>query len=122
MPRKANEMKHVTDVMAVWELRGDYPDVPLAPDVDYAALVAGDEQPMFVTLPIGKVDAKSGNGRYYDESFVQELERQVLENKPVGLMGHLREADRATDFPLEAVHWVGAQRVGELLWGKGYVA
>jgi hypothetical protein len=121
MPSKANEMKHVTDVMAVWELRGDYPDVPLAPDVDYAALVAGDEQPMFVTLPIGKVDAKSANGRYYDESFVQELERQVLENKPVGLMGHLRAADRATEFPLEAVHWVGAQRVGELLWGKGYV-
>lgn len=111
----------INDVMVVWELRGSFPDVPLAPGVDYNALVAGDEDPVFLTLPIGKANVTSGNSRYYDEEWLQELERQALQNKPVGLMGHLKPEDRATAFPDEAVHWVGAARIGELLWGKGYV-
>lgn len=111
----------INDVMVVWELRGDYPDVPLAPGVDYDALVAGDDDPVFLTLPIGKANVKSGNKRFYDDEWLMELERQALSNKPVGLMGHLRPEDRATAFPDEAVHWVGAARIGELLWGKGYV-
>jgi hypothetical protein len=109
------------DVMFVQELRGEYPNIALAPDVSYNDLIAGDDNPMFLTLPIGKVGAISGNGRYYDEDFVKELERQTLQNKPIGLMGHLKAEDRATAFPAEAVHWVGVQRIGELLWGKGYV-
>mgnify|MGYP006382241253 FL=1 len=115
------EMQQAHDVMVVWELRGKYPDVPTAPDVDVKALVAGDPDPMFLTLPIGQAGVISGNRRLYGEDFVQELERQVLAEKPIGLMGHLREEDRATEFPAEAVHWVGARRVGELLWAKGYI-
>jgi 2'-5' RNA ligase len=115
------EMVHLQDTMVVWELRGSYPDVAIAKDVDYKLLTQGDDDPMFVTLPIGKAGVTSGNHLHYDEDFVQELERQALENKPVGLMGHLRDEDRSTEFPTEAVHWVGVQRVGELLWGKGYV-
>jgi hypothetical protein len=115
------EMVRAQDTMVVWELRGSYPDVAIAKDVDYKLLTQGDDDPMFVTLPIGKAGVTSGNHLHYGEDFVQELERQVLENKPVGLMGHLREEDRASEFPAEAVHWVGAKRVGELLWGKGYV-
>jgi 2'-5' RNA ligase len=115
------EMVHSQDTMVVWELRGSYPDVAIAKDVDYKLLTQGDDDPMFVTLPIGKAGVTSGNHLHYDEDFIQELERQALENKPVGLMGHLREEDRSTEFPTEAVHWVGVQRVGELLWGKGYV-
>lgn len=111
----------INDIMTVWELRGSFPDVPIAADVDYAALVAGDSDPVFLTLPIGKVGVISGNGRFYDEAFVQELERQALANKPIGLMGHLSEQDRATAFPSEAVHWVGVKRDGDLLWAKGYV-
>lgn len=109
------------EVMFVSEFKGKYPDVPIAAGVDYDALVDGDDDPVFVTLPIGKVNALSGNRRFYDEAFVAELERQVLANKPIGLMGHLSAEQRATEFPMEAVHWVGARRVGELLWGKGYV-
>src|SRR5690606_11477940 len=78
-----------TDVMVVTELRGAYPNVPIAPDVDYDALIAGDPNPMFLTIPIRKANVTSGNKRYYDEAFLQELERQTLENKPIGLMGHL---------------------------------
>ena len=109
------------EVMAITELRGSYPAVPIAPDVDYAALVAGDDNPVFLTIPIGKAGVTSGNKRHYDDAFVLELERQTLTNKPIGLMGHLSEQDRATAFPPEAVHWVGALREGDTLWGKAYV-
>lgn len=109
------------DVMVITELRGSYPNVPISADVDYAALIAGDDNPTFITLPIGKAGVTSGNNRHYDEAFVIELERQTLANKPVGLMGHLSETDRATAFPQEAVHWVGALREGATLWGKGYI-
>lgn len=109
------------DVLIVTELRGSYPNVPIAADVDYAALVAGDDDPQFLTLPIGMVNAKSGNGRYYDEAFVTELMRQTLATKPIGLMGHLSETERATAFPKESLHWVGAIRDGDLVWGKAYL-
>lgn len=110
-----------SDVLVVTELRGGYPDVPYAPGVDIAELTAGDSDPMFLVLPIGKAGVTSGNGRHYDEAFLQELERQTIERRPVGLMGHLRPEDRATAFPEEAIHWLGAARQGDLLWGKGYV-
>lgn len=111
----------VRDVMIISEFKGKPPKVPFADGVDVSELTEGDDAPVFVTLPIGLVNAKSGNKRFYDDKFVKELERQVLANKPVGLMGHLSLEARATEFPLEAVHWVGAVRVGELLFGKGYV-
>lgn len=114
------------DVMAITELRGSYPTVPLAADVDYEGLIAEDTrlgtQPVFLTVPIGKAGVTSGNNRHYDDAFVTELERQTLQSKPVGLMGHLSPSERATSFPPEAVHWVGAIRDGEgTLWGKGYI-
>lgn len=114
-------MGPVRDVMVISEFKGTPPDVPFAPDVDIQELTDGDKKPVYVTLPIGKVNVRSGNKRYYDTKFVKELERQVIEKRPVGLMGHLKLADRATEFPNEAVHWVGAKLVGEFLWGKGYI-
>lgn len=113
------------DVMAITELRGSYPTVPIAADVDYEGLIAEDTrlgtQPVFLTVPIGKAGVTSGNQRHYDDAFVQELERQTLQTKPVGLMGHLSPSERATSFPPEAVHWIGAIRDGDTLWGKGYI-
>lgn len=117
-----NEIKgEFHDVLIISELRGGYPDVQIASDVDYAGLIAGDPTPVFLTLPIGKAGVTSGNKRHYDEVWLQELERQTLTGKPVGLMGHLSTADRAHSFPTEAIHWVGALREGDTLWGKGYV-
>lgn len=110
------------DVMVIWELRGDYPsDIPYFSDVDIAELTAGDDDPMFLTLPIGQANVTSKNGRHYDGEFLAELERQVMANKPIGIMGHLKPDDLGTEFPAEAIHWVGTKRVGEMLWGKGYV-
>ena len=110
-----------TDIMAITELRGTYPNVPISPDVDYDALIAGDSDPIFITLPIAKANSTSLNNRYYDDAFVMELMRQTIANKPVGLFGHLSESERATAFKPEAVHWVGAIQEGDTIWGKGYV-
>lgn len=113
--------ENIRDVMVVWEFKGKYPDIPFATGVDVESLTEGDSEPVFLTLPIGKANVVSGNKRYYDAKFVQALEAQVQANKPVGLMGHLSESARATEFPSEAVHWVGAKVSEGLLWGKGYV-
>lgn len=109
------------DILVISELRGAYPNVPISPDVDYAALIAGDPDPVFLTLPIGKANVKSGNNRYYDDAWLTELMRQTLEKKPIGLMGHMTETERATAFKPEALHWVGAVRDGDLVWGKAYI-
>jgi hypothetical protein len=122
MPPELTELRgDFSDVMVVAELRGSYPNVPISADVDYAALIAGDPEPIFVTLPIAKANVKSGNNRYYDEAFVMEIMRQTLLGKPIGLMGHLSAAERATAFPRESLHWVGAVRDGDLIWGKAYL-
>ena len=110
-----------TDVMAIFEFRGQYPTVPTTEGVDYEALIAGDADPLFVTMPIGKAGSTSANKRHYDEEFIQELEKQVIQKRPIGLMGHLKDEDRKTEFPAEAVFWVGATREADMLWGKGYV-
>jgi len=109
------------DTLLIAEFKGGMPDVPVYKDIDLQELTAGEEKPIFVTLPIGKANSKSGNQRYYDEAFLVELEKQVQELKPIGLMGHLSEEQRAFAFPAEAVHWIGTMRVKEYLLGKGYV-
>jgi hypothetical protein len=122
MPVEIKEFSgNFTDVMYISELRGGFPDVPIYSDIDYAALIAGDDSPVFLTIPVGKAGVTSGNNRHYDEAWLQEFERQTVANKPVGLMGHLSDAQRLTEFPPEAIHWVGTRREGDLLWGKGYV-
>lgn len=110
------------DVTVIRELRGNYPaDIPFFTDVDIAELTKGDSDPMYLTIPIGQVNVVSGNKRFYGEAWVQELERQVIAKRPIGIMGHLKEEDLATEFPPEAIFWVGVKRVGEFLWGKGYI-
>lgn|GEM_PF-1862707 len=123
MPAEIKEISgQFTDIVAIAELRGSYPNVPILPDIDYAALVAGDPDPLFVTLPVGRANVTSGNKRFYDEAWLQELERQIVEQRPIGLMGHLSDAQRATEFPQESLHWVGALAVDDVLWGKAYLA
>jgi hypothetical protein len=112
---------HFQDILLITEFQGMMPDVPVFKDVDLQELTSGEANPIFVTLPIGKANSKSGNQRYYDEAFLVELEKQVQSNKPIGLMGHLPEDQRAFAFPTEAVHWVGTVRIKEYLLGKGYV-
>jgi hypothetical protein len=110
-----------TDIVAIHELRGSYPEITISSDIDYSALIAGEADPMFITLPIGKANVKSGNGRFYDEAWLQELERQTLATRPIGLMGHLSEAERSHAMPPEAIFWLATARVDDVLWAKGFV-
>ncbi len=122
MPGEVTEIKgEFHDVLVVSELRGGFPNVAIANDIDFAGLVAGDDNPVFLTIPVGKANVRSGNKRFYDEAWLAELERQTLERRPVGLMGHLSEAERGHAMPVEAVHWLGTLREGDTLWAKGYL-
>ena len=109
------------DIMIISEFKGSFPDIPVFKDVNIKELTQGEKDPVFVTLPIGMANVKSGNNRYYDEAFLTEMEKQVQANKPIGLMGHLSSEERSFAFPAEAVHWVGTRRVKEYLLGKGYI-
>jgi hypothetical protein len=109
------------DIILITEFKGTFPEVPVFKDVDIRELTNNEPNPVFVTLPIGKANVVSGNKRYYDESFLQEMDKQVRANKPIGLMGHLPSDQRSFSFPTEAVHWIGTMRVKEYLLGKGFL-
>lgn len=116
-----NQEGNFQDALVVTEFVGGHPNVPFFHDVDIKELTKGDPDPVFVTLPIGKANATSGNKRHYDEKFLLALEEQVKQLKPIGIMGHIKEEDLGSVFPTEAVHWIGALRVKEYLWAKGYI-
>lgn len=106
----------------VGEFKGNYPDVPI-PDGVLSALQELDANPFFVTLPIiPEVGAISKNGLLYDEALVNSVESQINTNRPGGIFGHLKDADRNTAFPIPEGMWVGAKRDGNALWAKAYVS
>jgi len=72
------------------------------------------------TLPIGQIDALSGNGFTYKESSVLGLVRQVNQKKPEGFWGHLREDEIGTKYSPAAVRWLAAELDDEgVAWGLG---
>ena len=46
----------------IGEFRGNYPTIAPDPRVDLTALTAGDDAPLYVTLPVGEVGRVSSNG------------------------------------------------------------
>ena len=107
--------------VTISEFKGKPPMIPVAPGVDMDALTDGDDDPMFVTLPVGARNAVSGNGLVWDDSLVTSVLEQINGKRPSGIMGHIREGEESTAFPMPVVHWIGAQLLGDLLWAKGYV-
>ena len=105
----------------IWEFSGSYPDVPTAEGVNVEALTRGDADPVFVTLPIGKIGVVSGNRRYYDDVFAGELVGQVISKRPPGLMGHIPQFERDSTHRPAEIDWIGAVREGDMVWGKGYI-
>jgi len=99
---------------------GGLPVVPFAPGIDRAALTAGDDAPLFVTLPIAKIGT-SRNGRYYDAAMVKEIADQVIEKRPGGNLGHLQESERAWRYDRPEVLWVGAVVRGDAAFARGYI-
>jgi hypothetical protein len=93
--------------------RGEYPDIPLPDDVNKEDL--GD---FFVTLPIGKFNARSRNKRTYGEKAVRKLVSEVNEKRPTGHWGHPDPKDRSERPPV--VQWLAAtvDEKSGTAWGK----
>lgn len=102
------------------EFRGSFPEVPFASGVDYAALIEGDEKPFFVTLPIAEVGVVSANKLRYTAELVQSLVDQINSDKPSGIRGHIKDAERSTAYPNPEIFWVGATLQDQTAWGKAY--
>lgn len=105
--------------LTVHELKGTFPDVPIAASVDREALYAGDENPFHIVLPIAQRGRVSGNGLLYDEALVKSILDDAVGRG--GIRGHIVESQRDTAFPVDEVHWVGVLEEGSTIWAKGYV-
>jgi len=101
------------------EFRGSFPQITVDPGIDIDTLTAGDEDPFFVNLPVARVGEVSANGLFYDEELVGTIQEQMIGKG--GLMGHIKDDERDTAFPIEDADWVGAHRENGTLWGKAYV-
>lgn len=102
------------------ELRGAYPDIPLPKDVNLNELEAViGEKPIFVTLPIGEIDAKSGNGRVYRKKAVEMMVEAVNKQRPYGNWGHMQESELSHRFDPPAIQWFAAMIDDKgVAWGK----
>lgn len=114
-------VKETISTTMLSEFRGAFPNVSVAAGVDYDALVQGDDDPMFLTVPVARVGDVSENGLVHDRGFAVSLVEQVNRDRPEGLMGHLRDDERSTAYPVSAIHWIGATLVDSVVWAKGYI-
>lgn len=110
----------------VSEFTGTPPDVPLAAGVDRELLERlpngdPDPNPMYLTLEIARTGAVSGNKFRHTPGLVTSVVEQINQNKPTGIMGHIKPQDRATSFPVADIHWVGAIELNGSAYGKGYL-
>lgn len=102
-------------------LKGQFPDVPTYPHVDTVLLYQGDEaNPFHVTLPIAEIGRVSDNGLEYDEELVTAIAEQ-MSNGAGGIRGHIPDDQLSTAYPVDDVHWIGHQLIGQTLWAKGYI-
>jgi len=93
-----------------------YPEVPIGNGVDFDALVEGDDDPMFMTLPIGEVNARSRNGRTYPRREVQGIVNAINRETVLGRVDH------KYFFEMPSLTWIGALIDEDgTLWGKAYI-
>ncbi len=105
----------------VAEFKGRFPDVPVRPGVNIEELTEGDEKPFFMTLEISREGKASTSGLLHDETLGESLAAQINEMAAVGIMGHLKDAERSTAFPTPDVYWLGASRADGRTYAKGYI-
>ena len=113
------QLDTVSNFDVVAQFRGERPQVDVDPSVDKQMLFGDEENPFFIELPISKIGAVSRDGLVHDEALLTSIERQLVGAE--GIRGHLRDDERGSAFPIPSVFWVGKKRVGDTLYGKGYV-
>lgn len=124
MPGQESPIMEMTRFANEWvftEFKGERPNIENFTGIDIASLTAGDDDPVYVELPVAEVDSTSANGVYYNEEFVRVLERQMFAKRPTGNQGHIKDEERDSVFPTPAGYWIGAKRVGKVLYGKAYL-
>ncbi len=105
----------------VSEFKDDLPDVPLPADVNVAELTAGDDSPLFVTVPVLEVGARSDKGFTWTEPDVDRVVSEINTKRPEGNFGHIKPEDRSHAYSPGKVRWLGAVRVGKMAYAKCYV-
>src|SRR5689334_19453100 len=71
------------------------------------AILASDQKPMFVTLPVA-TEGTSANGRIYTAANIASIAEQINSNHPDGYAGHLTDEERKTKVPDAQTVWLGA--------------
>lgn len=102
------------------EMRGSYPDIPLPEGVNLAEIerITG-QKPFFVTLPIGRFNSESNNGRTYLRTAVEDMVNEINASRPYGGWGHITEQEMSTRFDPPAVQWMAALIDDQgVAWGK----
>lgn len=94
-------------------------DIPFFEAVDIAGLTKGDPEPFYLVRPLFEIGKTSGANILYDETLVGELVAQMPGKG--GAMGHPDKHNTDTAFPMEVADWVGAKRVGNIVYGKAYI-
>lgn len=113
--------QRITGVLMEMEtsFRSGFPEIPIAETV---LSELNDPDPVFLTLPIGKVGAESRNGRKYPRESVEAVVKSINDNKVIGQKGHLRDDERAYRFDVPPLMWLSASLESDgMAWGKAYV-
>lgn len=116
-----DRVRETVSAALVSEFGGKTPSVPFAPGVDVADLTAGDDNPMFLVLPISETGKVSTNGLIHDDDLADTLVTQIMSDKPGGIMGHIPDALLDSAHPVSQIHWVGAVKADGKVWAKGYI-
>ena len=104
------------NLIYISEFAGQYPTIPLPESM----LQEFGEDALFVTLPIGKVGARSRNDRTYTRAAVQAIVDAVNKQRPEGRWGHLRDDERGTRYDPPAIRWLAAMMdANGMAWAKG---
>lgn len=115
------------EAVTVSEFGGKVPTVPFAPGVSVESLTTNtsgarvDDDPFFLVMPISETGRVSKNGLLHDDALADSLVRQIMEDRPGGIMGHIPDAQRGSAYPVSQIHWVGATRHEGRVWAKGYI-
>lgn len=105
----------------ITEFKGKPPEVPVRAGVNVTDLTKGDDNPFFLTVEISTEGRVSKNGLLHDAELATTLVQQINTQAAEGIMGHIKEGDRSTAYPISDVHWLGATRHGKVTWAKGYI-
>jgi hypothetical protein len=106
--------------IVVTEFRGRFPEVAV-PDEVSSALAEIDDQPFFMTLEVSRTGRVSRSGLEHDDALGESIAEQINAGAKTGIMGHLREEERGSAYPVPDIYWVGATRKTGSTWAKGYV-